>query len=52
MFFIQSHMDLIFDTPAIDLLDYGCNDEFGSNAYYWQIEEEVYLDDLDSGDYC
>ena len=39
-------MDLIFDTPAVDLLDYGNND---GPVYYWLDEEcsdtEEYLDD-------
>lgn len=32
-------MDLIFDTPAIDLLDYGQDDGMESTAYFWQTEE-------------
>ena len=39
-------MDLIFDTPAVDLLDYGNND---GPVYYWLDEDisdtEEYLDD-------
>ena len=33
-------MDLIFDTPAIDLVDYGSNDCYGQAPYYWQDEDD------------
>ena len=39
VFFLKSTMDLIFDTPAIDLLDYGQDDGMESTAYFWQTEE-------------
>ena len=33
-------MDNFFDTPAVDLLDYGQDDNMGNHAYYWQVEDE------------
>ena len=38
-------MDLIFDTPAIDLYDYGQDDGMRDCAYYWQ-EETSFLEEL------
>lgn len=32
-------MDTIFDTPAIDLIDYGCDDHLPT--YYWLENEEA-----------
>ena len=38
-------MDNFFDTPAIDLIDYGQDDGMGSCAYYWQVDEDEYDND-------
>ena len=35
-------MDNLYDTPAIDMLDYGQDDGMGSCAYYWQVDEDEY----------
>jgi len=36
-------MENIFDTPAIDLYDYGQNDSYGCTAYYWQEDDQSVL---------
>ena len=36
-------MDTIFDTPAVDLLDYGNDD---GPVYYWMDEDERLEDEL------
>ena len=38
-----SNMDTIFDTPAVDLLDYGNDD---GPVYYWMDEDETLEDEL------
>lgn len=43
--FFKITMENLYDTPAIDLLDYGQDDGMGSCAYYWQVEDDTYDND-------